>query len=265
MRALVADPDPRGRIEAVARIEALGHRATAVETAEALLDAALSGPVGFALVALDLPGALPGLEAAKLFVFATIGRPRTAVVALSGGDLAADLASCREAGLDGCLPRPADPGALDAAIRAAAAPPALGALPPGVAALSAHPRFRRAVPALDLALLRDLEALGGPEFLSELIGEFIRDAEAIRRDLDRLVAGADAPAFRGRVLALRSGAANIGAQGVYELCLSWRQTGRRQLAHLGRERLRALDHELARTRRALGVLRAGLDGRVGAG
>jgi len=50
--------------------------------------------------------------------------------------------------------------------------------------------------------------------------------------------------------ALRSGAANIGAQGVYEMCLSWRRIDPATLSSKGPSYLRELEQELARVRAA---------------
>jgi two-component system sensor histidine kinase RpfC len=234
--------------------------------ADALLDAAFAAPAGVALVALDLPGDMAGIEAAKFLVFSSIGRVRTAVYGLAAGSLNESLQVCLGAGLAGCLAKPLRTGAIEAAAQSATARPFDSrSLPPGVRAIAEHPRIRPADPALDLALLRELEALGGPRFLAELIDEFLRDAQAIRHDLGDIVERGDAAGFRARVQAMRSAAANIGAQAVFTLCLSWRQTGRRQLSALGRERLRHLDIELGRASRAFAALRLSPDGRTGAG
>ena len=69
-------------------------------------------------------------------------------------------------------------------------------------------------------------------------------------ELSQAVARGDAQGFREHAHALRSGAANIGAQGVYEMCLGWRRIDPATLSSKGQSYLRELEHELARVRAA---------------
>jgi two-component system sensor histidine kinase RpfC len=107
-----------------------------------------------------------------------------------------------------------------------------------------------ASPALHESTLRDLQALGGDEFVSELIDGFFVDAEAVLVELRHAVTLGDVDAFRDQLHAVRSGAANIGAQAVYELCLAWRQIGAEELARSGAAHVGAIEAEFTRAKDA---------------
>ena len=70
-------------------------------------------------------------------------------------------------------------------------------------------------------------------------------------ELSRAVAKGDAQAFREHAHALRSGAANIGAQSIYEMCLGWRRIDPVTLASKGNSHLQQLEQELGRVHEAL--------------
>jgi len=119
--------------------------------------------------------------------------------------------------------------------------------------ITSHPRFRpaNALPAIDLRVLNELEALGGKPFLAELIKEFISDAGVLVQSIAAAAEVVDVRMFRDQAHALRSGAANIGAKGLYDLCLQWRQINEGELQLDGRRHAERLSAELGRVRDAL--------------
>jgi two-component system sensor histidine kinase RpfC len=70
-------------------------------------------------------------------------------------------------------------------------------------------------------------------------------------ELKASVADDDSEMFRDRLHALRSGAANIGALPLYQLCLSMRGVGGAVFATQGTEKARQIEAEFARVRREL--------------
>jgi two-component system sensor histidine kinase RpfC len=73
----------------------------------------------------------------------------------------------------------------------------------------------------------------------------------VLRSLDAAVRAGEPGVFREQAHALRSGAANIGARGIYELCLSYRNIGPLDLALHGAEHVRSLEAEFERVRKTL--------------
>ncbi len=254
LRVLVAHPDPGVREEAAVLLRAAGHEPAAAPCGEAALDALLRGRADLAILAPRLP-AVPGLEAVKLLRFAAIGRARLPVLALLDRPDEREERACRAAGFDGCLVRPLAAEGLAAALRSALAPePSAGpAAVEGVCRIEAHPGFDRdGIRSLDAGTLRSLESLGGPDFVAGLVEGFLADVDELRTGLDALAAAGEATAFRERLHALRSAAAQIGAQRLYRFCLAWRGISPRQLrAAQAAGRMRALDQEIERARRAL--------------
>jgi len=73
----------------------------------------------------------------------------------------------------------------------------------------------------------------------------------VLRDLARAVRQDDVAAFHEQAHALRSGAANVGARGIYEMCLAWRQIDANELRTQGADHVRALEAEFDRVRAAV--------------
>ena len=102
-------------------------------------------------------------------------------------------------------------------------------------AIAAHPRFRSVqMPLADADTLASLAALGGEDFLRELIDEFLSDTRNLLAELRQSAAARDAIAFRAQAHALRSGSANVGAARLAALCEPWQTISAEQLAAGGR-------------------------------
>jgi two-component system sensor histidine kinase RpfC len=99
--------------------------------------------------------------------------------------------------------------------------------------------------------LQDLEKLGGRAFVDEVIAQFTSDAVCVLQKLDEAVQAQDVTSFRDHVHALRSCAANVGAQAVYQRCLELRDIDESELARAGATQLRALERDFASACRIL--------------
>jgi two-component system sensor histidine kinase RpfC len=255
LRILVAD-DNRANQRVVAKIlERAGHRPHVVSNGEEALDALASPEFDIVLMDVNMP-VMGGLEATKMYRFMALGQPHVPILGLTADATAEAEARCHEAGMDGCLTKPAEPSRLLAEIdrlvpadagRAVAAAPAA----PEITDIAAHPRFRAAGTAVDTQVLADLEALGGSAFLADLIAEFLVDADVLVGDLVAAVRDRDAGEFQSKMHALRSAAANLGATRLYDMCLTLRQVSRNELNEHGPDHIRRLRAELERVRRAL--------------
>ncbi len=204
------------------------------------------------LMDIEMP-VLNGIEAAKLIRFLSTGRPRVPIVALVAQADEPTQRRCEEAGMDACIAKPIEPAGLLPALEAAISPeqqtrPSRSAQAAETGKPGAVTEHRPS--ALDVRTLESLKALGGDDFVEELAQQFIDDAADMLDELSQAVARGDAQGFREHAHALRSGAANIGAQGVYEMCLSWRRIDPATLSSKGPSYLRKLEQELARVRAA---------------
>jgi two-component system sensor histidine kinase RpfC len=104
---------------------------------------------------------------------------------------------------------------------------------------------------IDLQKLEELERLGGSDFVDDLVRQFLDDSIEVLRDLSAAVRAGDVNAFREQAHALRSGAANVGARTIYEMCLAWRQIDAFGLRSEGGRHVSDLRVEFDRVRDAL--------------
>jgi HPt (histidine-containing phosphotransfer) domain-containing protein len=104
---------------------------------------------------------------------------------------------------------------------------------------------------LDARALGDLEKLGGRDFVRDIVAQFVGDAAAVLASLSAAVTERDPNAFREQAHALRSCAANVGAQNVYRMCLAWRDLDAQEIAASGSQYMQMLEAEFERVRGAL--------------
>ncbi len=271
LRVLVAE-DNRTNQKVIARIlERAGHAATVVDDGQAALDLLESDPFDIVLMDLNMPR-LDGLETIKLLRVMELGGPRRPVIALTADATPEMRARCTEAGMDACVTKPIEPQLLldqiaalvpaPEAVPAApeASAPAMGSVAAEVTDIASHPQFKVvALPALDGATLQELERLGGREFVTDLVEGFLEDAAETLHALEVAVAARNLTLFRANAHAVCSGAANIGARRINELCRPWSGMRAPELAERGTTCLTQLADELERLRRHLARVRAAQD------
>ena len=234
-------------------LERCGHRVSIVENGEDAVDQMLSQAFDIVLMDINMP-VMNGLDAAKLYRFAALGRERLPIIALTADATPEARARCEEAGIDACVTKPIDAAELFRIIDELVAEGAGHAAPPlvkaddVVAEIATHPRFRAESRVIDARTIEQLKGLGGSDFVADLAGVFVTEGERILEELAESVAQGDYEAFRDRAHALRSGAANIGALPLYELCLSLRAVGSSEFATTGSEKLVEIEREFAKAR-----------------
>ncbi len=246
---LVAE-DKRTNQMVIAKIlDRAGHRVTIVDNGEAALDVLEAQDFDLVLMDVNMP-VMNGIEATKLYRFTALGRPHVPIVALTADATEDVKRRCREAGMDACATKPIEPHRLLEIIGtlvddATKGPRVVSSMTEAAARASATARNSREA-AIDLDTIDALENLGGKEFVDELAAQFLDDAADILRQLADITAAGDTLAFREQLHALRSAAANIGARGIYEMCLAWRQIAPDDLASQGEIYLNGLREEFER-------------------
>jgi two-component system sensor histidine kinase RpfC len=126
----------------------------------------------------------------------------------------------------------------------------------GIARSAASAAPQRELPKLqpeplDARALGDLEKLGGHDFVCDIVAQFVADAATVLASLTTAVAQRDPKGFREQAHALRSCAANVGAQNVYRMCLAWRDLEAQEIAASGAQYMQMLEEEFERVRGAL--------------
>ena len=271
LNVLVAD-DNRTNQKVIAKIlERAGHVVTVVDDGEAALNALESDAFDVVLMDVNMPR-LDGLEATKLYRMTELGGPRRPVIALTADATPEMFARCTEAGMDACVTKPIEPQLLLDRIaallpepeRPAAAPEPSdrteGGAPAQVTDIASHPQFKVvALPILDSAMLQELDRLGGSEFVTDLVEGFLEDAGQTLHELEAAAAARNLTLFRAKAHAVCSGASNIGARRINELCRPWSGMRAPELAERGTAHLAQLADELERLRRHLARVRATLE------
>jgi two-component system sensor histidine kinase RpfC len=253
---LVAD-DNRTNQKVIGKIlERAGHDVSIVDNGEQALDAMQAKSFDIALMDVNMP-VLNGIEATKLHRFASLGKQRLPIVALTADATPETKQRCEEAGMDACVIKPIEPARLLNIIESIVGQKRISdeqafTESETVKRITSHPKFRSSeASSIDVRSLTDLEALGGTKFVDELTADFVRDTETLLTELKESAKAGDVNLFREQLHAMRSGAANIGARRIYKMCLSWRHIGERELETRGNDYLAKLGAEFDRVREAL--------------
>jgi two-component system, sensor histidine kinase RpfC len=253
---LVAE-DKRTNQMVIAKIlERGGHRVTLVDNGEAALNELDANEFDLVLMDVNMP-VMNGIDATKLYRFASLGQPHVPIVALTADATEEAGRRCEEAGMDACITKPIEPHRLLEIIGMVMRNTGKDRQPASKiravsSRMSARPQNRTTAAAVvDLHTLNALENLGGRQFIDELAKQFLDDAADVLHCLTDAAASGDLKAFREQLHALRSAAANIGARGIYEMCLAWRQIAPEDFASQGETYLKGLREEYERVRVAL--------------
>jgi CheY-like chemotaxis protein len=113
-KVLLAEDNPINALLTRELLRRRGHRVVEVVTGEAAVKAMREEPFDLVLTDIHMPG-MDGIEATKAIRAdeAAMGRARTPIIALTADALETGKRACREAGMDGFLTKPVDPGLLD--------------------------------------------------------------------------------------------------------------------------------------------------------
>jgi signal transduction histidine kinase/CheY-like chemotaxis protein len=264
LRVLVADDNAINRRVVTRILTSAGHMVTAVADGEQALDALEDAPFDVALLDVNMP-VLDGIEAAKLYRFASLSERPVPLIALTADATARTRDRCLEAGMDTCLVKPVEPERLldviEETVRAAGGGAEDAVAPPGLARvteIASHPRYRSAPPSpLDAKILANLHALGGEAFVAEIAGGFCKEARAKLAELRAAVAATDVEGSRAQAHALCSMATNIGARPLSDLCRSFESITADTLRSRGARYLAQITAELGRVEAALDERGAG--------
>lgn len=234
-------------------LERDGHEVQIVDNGEKAVEALAKAEYDLVLMDINMP-VMNGLDATKLHRFASLGRARTPIYALTADVTPDTRQACAEAGMDGCLHKPIEQQELQTVLmsisgrRSVVA--ALGAAamtsdaPEPVARLEDKPLDLDQIPSADPATMASLHQLGGVDFVADLVAQFTTDALGQIDLLRRAVEQVDSAAFRDVAHSLRSSAANVGARRMFAVCLDWRNISTEAVASEGDQLVRRILAEL---------------------
>jgi two-component system sensor histidine kinase RpfC len=250
LHILVAD-DNRINQSVVAKIlDRAGHTARIVSDGEQALDALEEENFDVVLMDVNMP-VMNGIEATKLYRFAALDKPRIPVLALTADATPQMAQRCLDSGMDACIVKPVEPARLldiidSFVFGAARSKPSTAS----VTSIADHPRYQAGPSSVNANMLRDLEALGGRDFLVGIAQDFIGDADSLLLSLRAAAEASDMSLFQAEAHALSSAAANLGAEGVQAMCRQMRQLDLSDRVGQAAQ-LQALAVELERVKRVL--------------
>ncbi|MFC1455604.1 ATP-binding protein [Microvirga arabica] len=245
---LVADDNSTNRMVVSKVLERGGHSTHCVANGEDALDALETEKFDLVIMDINMP-VMTGIDATKLFRFTEAQGTRIPIIALTADATPDVVARTLEAGMDVCLTKPVQPLVLLKTIEEKA-----GSLPKSLISTDSTVQIKAPVdPAslIDESLLRELEQLGGRDFVSDLVKEFVSDADGLVTELRMAAECGDSHKFRLEAHGLQSASANVGAKIVHEICVSWRKITSADLMRNGLEQVEQLAAELERTHQAL--------------
>jgi two-component system sensor histidine kinase RpfC len=244
---LVADDNATNRLVISKVLERGGHAAQCVENGEEALNALEAECFDLVIMDINMP-VMTGIEAANLFRFTEPQGRRIPIIALTADATPEIVAETRAAGMDACLTKPVQPAVLLKAIEEHAGPTP-PETPIETAPAASSPDTLS--PVIDQALLKDLEQLGGRDFVLALVEEFFSDADGLIDALRDAAAAGDSHRFRLEAHGLQSASANVGARTVHEICVGWRGITSADLTANGAEQVERLADTLELTHNLL--------------
>ena len=210
LRVLVADDNKVNRSvmsKTIAHAGGIAILATDGDEALAILS---EGEVDLALLDVNMPG-LNGIETARLYRFTAPDDQRVPLLALTADESADTKAQCLQAGMSAFLVKPVRTATLLDTLKnvlggrvAAEDKPTP---PPGV----------EAAPAWDQLALAELEKLGGPEFVDQLVSDFKHDCLTSLSSLTVALALQDVQRFRFEAHSISSTSGNLGARSLQKM------------------------------------------------
>jgi two-component system sensor histidine kinase RpfC len=255
---LVADDNATNRYVMETILSSAGHVVTLASNGEQALDLLAARHFDAAVLDLNMP-VMGGIEAAKMYRMITDTDAIIPLIALTADATTATRDSCLAAGMAACLVKPIEPQKLLEMIDEIVVKARDGQLPQAVAsadsrvvAIAAHPRFRgNLVSPVNLDVLTRLHKLGGTAFLFEVCTLFRDEAHATMLELDSAAKLGDVSRFRTNAHALRSVAANVGAQYLCDICRPFQSASASELLQNAKSWLALIAEELARVDDAL--------------
>ena len=226
LKILLAEDNGVNRMVLNKILTQAGHATVLAVDGEAALKAMVNECFDVILLDVNMPG-ISGVEAARLYRFAAGGGVRAPILALTADASPACREQCAQSGMVDCLTKPILPEALLRAVAAAVSQSeAAASRKVEIAGREAAAKASPASPgALDAAALDALAALGGEDFLRDLILNFVDEGGAIVQRMIVAVEQGDQHAFQREAHALSSSAGNLGARELARLCRSWCELG----------------------------------------
>jgi two-component system sensor histidine kinase RpfC len=253
IRVLVADDNKLNQRVVGKMLETAGFIVAFADNGDDALEVMDSGTIQVVLMDANMP-VLNGLDATKHYRFAALDLPHLPIIGMSADATERMQQRCLEAGMDACITKPIDAQRLLSTIEHFIASPTADAAASGreLAGIASLMRGAEREASLDEERLLELEALGGTGFLREMLSTLIAEVETLTIDLQRAQRQNDLFLFRDVAHAIRSCAANLGAEPLARQAERLEHLPAEMFARQGPTDLGALVEQAARLRHDIG-------------
>jgi CheY-like chemotaxis protein/anti-sigma regulatory factor (Ser/Thr protein kinase) len=243
LRILLAEDNAVNQKVALALIQRLGYRADVAWNGLEALAALERKPYDVVLMDVQMPE-LDGLDATRRICERWPAEARPRIIAMTANALPEDREACFAAGMDDYVAKPIRPEELAEALSRARP-------------LAENGRSSDGPVALEASALESLRELGGDEFLSEMIGTFLTDAQSLMASLRAALERGDAAELRRAAHTLKSNGQTFGAGSFSELCRELEERAKSGELDGAGELADRIERELAALEEALAPLRLG--------
>lgn len=244
LRVLIADDNKVNRLVMSKMISRVGGIAILAADGDEALAILSDGKADLALLDVNMPG-LNGIETAQLYKFTAPDDERVPLLALTADESADTKTQCLQAGMCAFLVKP---------VRTASLLEEINRVLSGRVAAAAEiipPSDVKMVLRLDHQALAELERLGGPEFVDQLVSDFKHDCLESFSSLTVALALQDVERFRFEAHSISSTAGNLGAKSLQKMCSPLSRIGENVFRTDGTKLVAQLRQEWERTSLAL--------------
>jgi two-component system sensor histidine kinase RpfC len=211
LRVLVADDNQSNQKVTGKLLETAGYDVVFAQNGDDALEIMDSGCVNLVVMDVNMP-VLNGLDATKHYRMSALDLPHLPIIGLTADATKRMQQRCLDAGMDACITKPVDSGRLlsllEQFIGKSGAPERADPDLPISPLISAS---QVSNDPISETRLRELETLGGSEFVHEVLHTLLSDLQILTSDLQRAQGEDDLYRFRDVAHSIRSCAANVGA------------------------------------------------------
>ena len=220
LRILIAEDNAVNQRLALRLLERLGYRADVVENGQEALDALERRRYDLLLTDVEMP-VMDGIEATRAIVSRWSRADRPRIVAMTAAAMQGDRERCLDAGADDYVTKPIRPADFEAALLraidgSATEPDSTSDVPAARApseAVGAEPVDREVLRRFSEAMAPE-----DPDFISEIIDDFLAAAPRLLDDIRREQAASAAKDLRRAAHTLKSSAQSLGATRLGAAC-----------------------------------------------
>jgi two-component system, sensor histidine kinase RpfC len=234
-------------------LETAGYDIVFASNGDDALEIMDSGAIDVVLMDVNMP-VLNGLEATKHYRASTLDLSHMPIIGLTADATERMEQRCLEAGMDACITKPVDTrrllSILEQFTEKANSPPVL--IPYEEADADILPASRDGEDSLNETRLRELQALGGPGFVEEILTTLLTEVETLTIDLRRAQRQDDLYLFRHVAHSIRSCAANLGAESLRREAEQLEDLPAEKFARRNAADLHGLVEQATRLRRDIG-------------